>query len=243
MDSRKMKKIILSVLAVCFLLLSISFVAFAEPWGPAIQKFKNLNTFKQEVIADKGVIATHNQLASRTGIQILMQGGNAVDAAVATFFTFSVTGGGMVTAFGAGFMNIYTKNGQAVTLDNYSIAPLAATPNMYTLLYPDDEKKQAEAGLVTVGDENGTGFRSIGVPGNLKAWLWALKNFGSRKLSLREIMQPAMDFARDGFRVTPAIASGLVNAKKRCGIYPGWAEEYIDKNGNLPAPNTISQPV
>jgi gamma-glutamyltranspeptidase/glutathione hydrolase len=168
-----------------------------------------------------------------------MQGGNAVDAAVAAFFTFSVTGGGMVTPFGAGFINLYTKDGQAITLDNYSIAPLAATPNMYTLLYPDDEEKQAKAGHVTVGNEHSTGFRSIGLPGNLKAWLWALKNFGSRKLSLREIMQPAMDYAKDGFRVTPGIASGLASAKSRCGAYQGWAEQYVDENGQTPPPETI----
>jgi gamma-glutamyltranspeptidase/glutathione hydrolase len=112
---------------------------------------------------------------------------------------------------------------------------------MYKLVYPDDEKKQAEAGLVTVGNENSTGFKAIGVPGNLKAWLWALKNFGSRKLNLREIMQPAMDFAKNGFRVTPGIASGLksASAKTRCGAFPGWVEQYIDKDGKLPGPDTI----
>ena len=238
MDSQKMKKIILSVLVVGSLLFSISFAAFADSWGPFIQKFKNLNTFKEEIIVQNGVITTAHPIAGPSGLQVLVRGGNAVDAIIATFFALSVVHPSMVSPFGAGFINLYTKDGQSITLDNYAWAPRAATPNMYKLVYPDDEKKQAEAGSVTVGKENSIGAKSIGVPGNMKAWLWALKNFGSRKLSLKEIMQPAIEYAKNGFVVTAATSGRISESKASFSGFPGWVAEFLP-GGKVPQPNTI----
>jgi len=238
MDSQKMKKIILSVLVVGSLLFSISFAAFAEPWRSSIKKFKDLNTFKQEVIAENGVITTNHQLASPAGLQVLIRGGNAVDALIATFFALSVVQPQMMSPWGAGFINLYTKDGQSITLDNYAWAPRAATPNMYKLVYPDDEKKQAEAGHVTVGNENRYGFKASGVPGAMKAWLWVLKNFGSRKLSLKEIMQPAIEYAKNGFLVTPFVSAAISTKVKEFSRFPGWVAEFLP-GGKVPQPDTI----
>lgn len=187
----------------------------------------DLPTFKQSVVASRGVVATNHPLASSAGQLILAKGGNAVDAMVAAYFALSVVEPAMSSPFGSGFINLFTAAGEVITLDNYTVAPGEATPDMYQLEHPDDEKAQAEAGHVTVDEENRTGFNAIGVPGNLKAWLWAVKNHGSGRLSLRELMAPAIDYARNGVRLSPAVALDITRSEGRCRAFPGWAEQFL----------------
>jgi gamma-glutamyltranspeptidase/glutathione hydrolase len=186
-----------------------------------------LKTFKQEVVASKGVIATNNALASAAGLQMFARGGNAFDALIAAYFALSVVEPAMVSPFGAGFVNLRTAKGESVTLDNYTVAPGEATPDLFKLVHPDDEEAQAKLGHVTIDQENELGFKSIGVPGNLKAWLWVLKNHGSRKVNLREIMAPAIDYAKNGFWLPPFGAEVIRNARPQMDQFPGWAEQFL----------------
>ena len=190
-------------------------------------------TFKDEVVASRGVVATNHPLASAAGQLTLAKGGNAIDAIIASYFALSVVEPDMSSPFGSGFINLYTADGEAVTLDNYTVAPGEATPDMYRLVHPDDEQAQAEAGHVTVDRENSVGPKSIGVPGNLKAWLWALKNHGSGTLSLPEIMAPAIDYATEGVLMTPAVARRIAGARERFERFPGWADQFVPE-GRVP---------
>ncbi len=206
--------------------------------SPVNEPPRDLPTFKQEVVASRGVIATNHPLASAAGQMILAKGGNAVDAIVAAYFALSVVEPAMSSPFGSGFINLYTEDGEAITLDNYTVAPGEATPDMYRLEHPDDEKAQAEAGHVVVDEENQTGFKAIGVPGNLKAWLWAVKNHGSGKLDLRQLMGPAIDYAKNGVYLSPAAAGLIDGSKERCGPYPGWVEQFLP-GWQTPAEGTL----
>ncbi|MFH1572384.1 MAG: gamma-glutamyltransferase [Acidobacteriota bacterium] len=210
--------------------LFLSLVAWVLAYGIGPQtsaRFGNLQTFKQEVIAERGVVASNQVLASAAGQQILMKGGNAVDALIATFFALSVVQPSGMSPFGSGFINIQTAKGESITLDNYTVAPAAAKPDMYRLVHPEDEEKQAEAGHVTVDRENTVGFRSIGVPGGMKAWLWALKNHGSGSITLREILQPSIDYARHGFTASPGYAAAITGSRERNARFAGWVEEFM----------------
>jgi len=189
--------------------------------------WRDFPTYKDEVVASRGVVATNHPLASAAGQMILAKGGNAVDAIISAYFALSVVEPAMSSPFGSGFINIYTSDGEAVTLDNYTVAPGEATPHMYELVYPEDETKQAEAGHVTIDEANAVGFRSIGVPGNLKAWLWALKNHGSRRLSLGQILAPAIDYSENGVLLSPAVARTIEERKDRNSRFPGWAAEFL----------------
>jgi gamma-glutamyltranspeptidase/glutathione hydrolase len=173
------------------------------------------------------VIATNHPLASAAGQMMLANGGNAIDAMIAAYFTLSVVEPAMSSPFGSGFINLYTADGHAITLDNYTVAPGEATPSMFRLEHPDDEKAQAQTQHAVVGEENITGFKAIGVPGNLKAWLWALKNHGSGRLSLRQILAPAIALAGSGARVSPALIVAIDESIERCGVFPGWAEQFL----------------
>jgi gamma-glutamyltranspeptidase/glutathione hydrolase len=251
MMAKKWRKIGLSFLVVslslCFT--TSTFSADKDAWRPAVEKFKNLTTFKQEVVASNGVVTANNPLASLAGGQILIKGGNAFDAWAATFFALSVAEPMMTTPFGAGFVTLRTKEGEIVTLDNYTVAPAAARPDMYKLAFPEDEEKQAICELnhydlkCVENGENVLGARAIGVPGSMKAYLWVLKKYGSRKLSLREIMQPAIDYAKNGFRVSPFLSESFANSQNSLKKFPGWAARFMP-NGKVPASGELfKQPV
>src|SRR5205814_1846691 len=146
-------------------------------------------TYKQEVVASRSVVASNHPPASAAGVEMLVRGGNAVDAAVATLFALTVVEPMMVSIAGAGFFVIRDgKTGNVVTLDNYATCPAAATETMYTPV-PDPVEWLAE------GDENRTGHKAVGVLGALKGWAEALSRFG--RLSLAEVMTPAIRYAAD----------------------------------------------
>ncbi len=109
---------------------------------------------------------------------------------------------------------------------------------MYRLEHPDDEKAQAEAGHIVVGEENRTGFKAIGVPGDLKAWLSALHNHGSGKLSLRQIMAPAIDYAENGVRLSPAASRFIALSEERCERFAGWMSEFLP-DGEAPEAGSL----
>ena len=127
---------------------------------------------------------------------MLAAGGNAIDAAIATLFALTVVEPMMVGIFGAGHMNIRMADGRHVSLDCYSTAPAAATPNMFRPLHDGGpDYLQVEDRLNTVGP------LSVGVPGTLKGWDQALREFGT--MPLADVMQPAIRHASRGYAATP----------------------------------------
>ena len=155
-------------------------------------------TFSPEnrpVVGYDGVVASTQSMGSAAGAEIMTAGGNAIDAAVATMFTLSVVEPMKMGIYGAGFMNIRLADGRRIAIDNYSQAPGAARMDMFTPI-SDEWPNYMRAH----GDLNQTGVLASGVPGSLKAWCEIQSEFG--KLSLSEVMQPAISYAENGFRAT-----------------------------------------
>jgi gamma-glutamyltranspeptidase/glutathione hydrolase len=153
------------------------------------------DTEKTSVTGTRGVVASNHPLGSAAGLEMLAMGGNAIDAAVATLFTLSVVEPMMVGLFGAGWTNIRLADGTCLILDNYSTAPAAATPDLYTPVadtWPDY--------METKGRQNKLGYLAVGVPGTLKAWAELVDHWG--RLDLETVMQPAIRHAAHGFRVS-----------------------------------------
>ena len=142
-----------------------------------------------------GVVGSTHTLGSAAGAEMLAAGGNAIDAAVATMFALSVVEPMKMGIYGAGFMNIRLASGDRFVIDNYSQAPAAAKMDMFTPL--SDEWPNY---MRVRGDLNQTGVLASGVPGALKAWCEVQSEHG--KLSLSEVMQPAIGQAEHGFRAT-----------------------------------------
>jgi len=139
------------------------------------------------------MVATNHPIGSAAGLEMLALGGNAVDAAIAAVFALSVVEPMMVGPMGGGYVNLRMADGTALCIDNYSLAPGAATPDMYEPVsdtWPDY--------LLTTGRKSQVGHLAVGVPGNLKAWDEVHALHG--RLDWATVVEPAIRHALQGFR-------------------------------------------
>ena len=121
--------------------LSLQPVATA-PAAAQAQQLLNYPSIHQPVVGEGGMVVSQNQTASLVGARILKQGGNAVDAAVATAFALAVTLPRAGNIGGDGFMMIHLAEGnRSIFIDYRSVAPLAARPELYL----DEARKVNEA--------------------------------------------------------------------------------------------------
>ncbi len=142
------------------------------------------------VVARQGMVVGTEQLAAEVGLHILQQGGNAVDAAVATGFALAVTYPRAGNLAGGGFMLIHlAEENRQVFIDYRETAPAAASRDMFL-----DERGEVDQQLAYGS------HRSAGVPGTVAGLLHALDRYGS--LSRQQVLAPAIALARDGFPVS-----------------------------------------
>ncbi len=186
-------------------------------------------TFKREAIADRGMVTSNHPLASLAGTEMLVRGGNAIDAAVATMFALSVVEPMMTSIFGAGFLTIRLADGTQTTIDNYATVPAAARESMFNPI-PGSLDNDVERGL------NDVGYQAVATPGTLLGWATAVERFGN--LSLAEVMSPAIRFARHGFRVSPYLRSIVEMSRDSLARFPASAEVFLP-NGQIPQIDSI----
>ena len=144
---------------------------------------------KVPVRAPHAMVAAGHELASRAGVEVMRQGGNAVDAAVATGFALAVVLPEAGNVGGGGFLLLRLADGRAHFLDFREKAPAAASRDMYL---------DAKGNLLP--DASVVGYRAIAVPGSVAGLAYAEKKFG--KLSLAQVMAPAICLARQGFALS-----------------------------------------
>jgi gamma-glutamyltranspeptidase/glutathione hydrolase len=136
-----------------------------------------------------GMVVSAHPSSSKVGLDILKKGGNAVDAAVAVQFALAVVYPGAGNLGGGGFMVYRSASGELAALDFREKAPLLASRDMYL----------DSAGNV-ITDKSLYGHLAAGVPGSVDGMVKAHEKFG--KLSWKEVVQPALDLARNGFPIT-----------------------------------------
>ena len=193
-----------------------------------------LRTHKRGVAASRGVIVANHPLASAAGVEMLARGGNAFDAAVASLFALTVVEPMMVSIFGAGFFVIRTaETGQIETVDDYAVAPKAATEEMYALV---GRRQSGQYLFETVGRRNTVGRLSVAVPGALKGWEHVVETYGS--LALPEVMEPAMRYAGSGFRASPYLVHWIEEMRSDLERYPETAKVFLP-GGAPPRPGDL----
>jgi gamma-glutamyltranspeptidase/glutathione hydrolase len=140
----------------------------------------------QPVHAPHAIVVSVHELASRAGVEVMHAGGNAIDAAVATGFALAVVHPQAGNLGGGGFMLIRMSDGRVHFIDYREKAAAAATANMYL---------DAQGNVI----ENASlvGYKSIGVPGSVAGMVYAEKQYG--KLTLAQVMAPAIKLAQDGY--------------------------------------------
>lgn len=167
-----------------------------------------------------GIVTSASRLASEAGVEALKQGGNAVDAAVATAFALAVTWPTAGNIGGGGFMVYHGDDGHATTFDFREKAPLAATETMYLGL----------DGRI-VNNSNHAGFLAVGVPGTVAGLYKAHQELGS--LPWADLVAPAIKLAREGIPITYALQTGFASGKSRFDEYPSSARKFSRADGSL----------
>ena len=167
----------------------------------AQEKINRLNYSNQKSITcSKGAVVSAHPLASMIGLGILKQGGNAVDAAIATQLALAVVYPAAGNIGGGGFLVAHLNNGQDLTIDYREKAPAGASRDMYL-----DKEGNAQLNLSQYG------HLASGVPGTV-AGLFASMKYA--KLPFTKLIQPAIDLAENGFAITASQAASLNLNKK-----------------------------
>jgi gamma-glutamyltranspeptidase/glutathione hydrolase len=178
----------------------------------------------QDITADSGMVVSAHPQSSRIGISILQKGGNAVDAAVATEFALAVCYPEAGNIGGGGFMLIRTSDGKTDVIDYREKAPIHASRDMYL----------DKSGNVSEGLSTDTHLAS-GVPGTVDGMLNAHSKYG--KLQFKEVIQPAIDLAENGFPVTRRQAAELNSNRKsfieRNSFRPAFVKDSLWKEGDF----------
>jgi gamma-glutamyltranspeptidase / glutathione hydrolase len=170
---------------------------------------------KAPVRAKQGMVASSEKLASQIGIETLKKGGNAVDAAVAVGFALAVTHPAAGNLGGGGFMMIRFSNGQTASIDYRETTPAAARRDVYL----------DSAGQI-IPKASTQGYRASGVPGTPAGLCLAQKKYG--RLSFKEVIQPAIDLAEQGFPVSDSFSDSLREAAPLLGQFPESRRLYLN---------------
>ena len=167
-----------------------------------------------------GMVVSSSKISSRVGAGILKKGGNAADAAVAVGFALAVTYHSAGNIGGGGFMVIHTKDGKNTTIDFRETAPLKAFRDMYL-----DKNGNFDSTL------SSEGVTSTGVPGSVAGMLYVLEKYGT--MSLKDVIQPAIDLAENGFILEQKVAESFVPEKKNFYKYPASRKIFFKNENEL----------
>lgn len=171
------------------------------------------------VFGQTGMVASQEALATEIGLDVLKQGGNAVDAAVSVAFALAVTLPRAGNLGGGGFMIVHeAKTGETVAIDYREISGAAAFRDMYLDENGNaDKQKSRFSGL------------AVGVPGTVAGMALALERYGT--ITLAEALAPAIRLAEDGITVTEGLADSLKSLTKRLQKWPSSSKIFYKDGG------------
>jgi gamma-glutamyltranspeptidase/glutathione hydrolase len=206
-----------SVLVLTCLL--VFFAARAEP--PLAPVIISQGARVLPVLASHGMVVAQEGTAAKIGVDILRRGGNAVDAAVAVGFALAVTLPRAGNLGGGGFMLVYLAKEKTTAAIDYREAAPADTPRDVFL---------NETGDAVAAKSRDTGL-AVGVPGTVAGLSLALRNFGSGKFSIADLVAPAVALARSGIDVEDDLADSLPHAQARLKRWPTSARIFLRPDG------------
>ena len=171
------------------------------------------------VIATKGMVASQEELATQAGLEVLKQGGNAIDAAVTIGFTLAVTLPRAGNLGGGGFMLVHLADTkETIAIDYREKAPLAATPDMFL-----DENGEVDTEKLRFS------HLAVGVPGTVAGMAMVLEKYGT--ISLARALQPAIELAENGFPVDEDLRNTLILVKDRMQASPASMDIFYQEGG------------
>ena len=173
-----------------------------------------------EVHAKKGVVSTRSELASQAGVDAMQQGGNAIDAIVASAFALAVTYPSAGNLGGGGFIVFRQHDGSTWALDFREIAPAASTRDMFL-----DEDGNYDPNVAL------RSRMASGVPGSVAGLLLAHERFG--KLSRQEVLAEAIRLAEEGFELPEDVARQIAGRRDVWLRSDGSRNKFLDEDGEV----------
>ena len=180
------------------LLLSHSVIAETPTKNKSAPLILDYESRFHPVIGNNGIVSSQESRASEIGLQVLKDGGNAIDAAIAVAYALSVTLPKAGNLGGGGFMLVHSaKDNETYAFDFREMAPAAASRDMYIDMEGNVNTKRARFSP-----------KAVGVPGTVRGLSAAHEKFATKPL--KALIQPAIILARDGIPVSPGLATDLV---------------------------------
>ena len=175
-----------------------------------------------------GMVITQSDIASQVGFNVIKSGGNAIDAAVATALAMAVTHPTAGNIGGGGFIVFRPATGEPMSYDFREVGPSRSSPEMWL----KDGKYDF--------DTHHNSHLSVGVPGTVAGLHLAWKEQGSKPW--KELVQPAIVLARDGFEVTHDLARSLAGQLKDFQKYPASLAQFSKHGKPYEAGDMLKQP-
>jgi gamma-glutamyltranspeptidase/glutathione hydrolase len=164
------------------------------------------------------MVVSQNAIAAQVGMEVMLAGGNAVDAAVASAFALAVVHPAAGNLGGGGFLVVRPAQGGAVVYDFRERAPAAASPTMFLVDGRYSSERHHDSAL------------AVGVPGSVGGLHAAWADNG--RMPWKELLQPAIALARDGFMVSDGLARSLREVLPRMKPYPASVAQF--SRGGVP---------
>lgn len=197
----------------------------------------SIESTRKEVVAENGVVAGGHDLVAQTGVEIMQQGGNAIDAGVAAAFVAQLAEPGMCGVGGNGIICVYSANQSETTVfDDTTVPPAAATPDMFELL----SGRGGFYGWENVRDDaNIIGHKSVAIPGTVAGLCAVLERYGT--MEIKDVLAPAIELAENGVEVDTRTTVTIARAMKHFDRFPFLGALYLI-DGLPPAPGTFWAP-
>jgi gamma-glutamyltranspeptidase / glutathione hydrolase len=187
---------VIKILPIVLLFLTLPLLAQTDPLYEPKARF-------HPVVGKHGMVSSQESYATRAGLQVLREGGNAVDAAATVGFTLAVTLPRAGNLGGGGFMLVYlAEKDEVVAIDYREKAPLGASRNMYLQKNGEVDREKSMHSIL-----------SAGVPGTVAGLTLALEKYGT--IPLKRVIRPALELASRGFPVNEELRRTLIQVKER----------------------------
>lgn len=177
--------------------------------------------------AKNGMVISQSLIASKVGVDVLEDGGNAIDAAVATAFALAVTHPSAGNIGGGGFLIFRPAVGEPIAFDFREMAPAKATDTMWL-----------ENGEYSY-ERHHLSHLSVGVPGTVAGMRMAWEEYGS--LAWQRLVEPAIRIAQDGFVISDGLARSLDRSMERMGKYPATKAQFTKNGESFEAGDILKQ--
>lgn len=211
-----MKKLLMALSS--SMLIALSSQAVSENTLPSIIDYKSSH---HPTVAQKGMVVSRQYIASRVGREILKKGGNAVDATVATGFALAVVLPVAGNIGGGGFMLIHdAESNQTIAIDYREKAPAKAHKDMYLDANGDVDRQKSRFS-----------YQSVGVPGTVAGFEMAHKKYG--KLPWKELLEPAITLAEDGFTMNWDLANKLDRRRTHLSQSAATKKVFYKEDGSV----------